>query len=117
MMRTALITAGAALAVLVLVLLATIIITRSMVRRCWCSGKRCGRPVKKPGGGAASAPSPTVFSGAATPAERLLRLIDILERSEDDPGRLASLFQIDHLVTRMRRNSDSALVLAGHEIT
>ena len=47
--------------------------------------------------------------------ERLLRLIDILERSEDDPGRLASLFQIDHLVTRMRRNSDSALVLAGHE--
>ena len=45
----------------------------------------------------------------------MLRLIDSLELSEDDPGRLASLFQIDHLVTRMRRNSDSALVLAGHE--
>jgi hypothetical protein len=45
----------------------------------------------------------------------LLRLIDSLELGEDDPERLASLFQMDHLATRMRRNSDSALVLAGHE--
>src|SRR5260370_7363174 len=47
--------------------------------------------------------------------ERLLRLIDSSELGEDDPERLASLFQMDHLATRMRRNSDSALVLAGPE--
>ena len=47
--------------------------------------------------------------------ERMLRLIDSLELREDDPERLASLFQMDHLATRMRRSSDSALVLAGHE--
>jgi signal transduction histidine kinase len=47
--------------------------------------------------------------------ERLLRLIDSAELTEDDPERLANLFQIDHLVTRMRRHSDSALILAGNE--
>jgi signal transduction histidine kinase len=62
-----------------------------------------------------SAVSAGFFRRSHSLLERLLRLIDSLERSEDDPGRLASLFQIDHLVTRMRRNSDSALVLAGHE--
>jgi signal transduction histidine kinase len=47
--------------------------------------------------------------------ERLLRLIDSSELTEDDPERLASLFQMDHLATRMRRNTDSALVIAGHD--
>jgi signal transduction histidine kinase len=47
--------------------------------------------------------------------ERLLRLIDSVELGEDDPERLATLFQMDHLATRLRRNSDSTLVLAGHE--
>jgi len=47
--------------------------------------------------------------------ERLLRLIDSAELTEGDPERLASLFQMDHLVTRMRRYSDSALILAGNE--
>jgi signal transduction histidine kinase len=47
--------------------------------------------------------------------ERLLRLIDGLELGEDDPERLAILFQMDHLATQLRRNSDSTLVLAGHE--
>ena len=47
--------------------------------------------------------------------ERLARLIDSLEQSEDDPGRLANLFTMDHLVTRMRRNSENLLLLAGHE--
>jgi signal transduction histidine kinase len=47
--------------------------------------------------------------------ERLLRLIDSLELGEDNPERLATLFQMDHLATRLRRNSDSTLVLAGHE--
>ncbi len=47
--------------------------------------------------------------------ERQIRLIDELERGEQDPDRLASLFQMDHLATRMRRNSENLLVLAGHE--
>ncbi|MBV9447960.1 MAG: nitrate- and nitrite sensing domain-containing protein [Streptosporangiaceae bacterium] len=47
--------------------------------------------------------------------ERLARLIDSLEQSEDDPGRLSNLFSMDHLVTRMRRHSENLLVLAGHE--
>jgi signal transduction histidine kinase len=47
--------------------------------------------------------------------ERLLRLIDSLELGEDRPERLATLFQVDHVVTRLRRNSDSTLVLVGHD--
>jgi signal transduction histidine kinase len=49
--------------------------------------------------------------------ERQLSLIDSLEQSEQDPGRLSSLFRLDHLATRMRRNSENLLVLAGHEMT
>jgi signal transduction histidine kinase len=47
--------------------------------------------------------------------ERLARMIDSLEQNEEDPGRLANLFAMDHLVTRMRRNSENLLLLAGHE--
>jgi len=47
--------------------------------------------------------------------ERLVRMIDSLEQDEDDPGRLSNLFAMDHLVTRMRRNSESLLLLAGRE--
>ncbi len=47
--------------------------------------------------------------------ERLVRLIDSLEQNEQDPGRLANLFSMDHLVTRMRRNSENLLLLAGHD--
>jgi signal transduction histidine kinase len=47
--------------------------------------------------------------------ERLARMIDTLEQNEDDPDRLGSLFSMDHLVTRMRRNSENLLLLAGHE--
>jgi signal transduction histidine kinase len=47
--------------------------------------------------------------------ERLARMIDSLELNEDDPHRLSDLFTMDHLVTRMRRNSENLLVLAGHE--
>ncbi len=47
--------------------------------------------------------------------ERLARMIDILEQNEDDPDRLGSLFSMDHLVTRMRRNSENLLLLAGHD--
>jgi signal transduction histidine kinase len=45
--------------------------------------------------------------------ERQLRLIDDLENREQDPDQLANLFKLDHLATRMRRNNESLLVLAG----
>jgi signal transduction histidine kinase len=47
--------------------------------------------------------------------ERQIRLIDDLEQGEQEPDRLSSLFQMDHLATRMRRNSENLLVLAGHD--
>jgi signal transduction histidine kinase len=47
--------------------------------------------------------------------ERQLGIIESLEQSEQDPDRLSRLFRLDHLATRMRRNSENLLVLAGHE--
>jgi signal transduction histidine kinase len=47
--------------------------------------------------------------------ERLVRMIDSLEQNEGDPERLSNLFAMDHLVTRMRRNSENLLLLAGHD--
>jgi HAMP domain-containing protein len=44
---------------------------------------------------------------------RQLDFITELERNETDPDALASLFRLDHLATRMRRNAESLLVLAG----
>ncbi|MBB5906067.1 nitrate- and nitrite sensing domain-containing protein [Actinoalloteichus hymeniacidonis] len=52
-----------------------------------------------------------------TLVERQLGLIDRLERDEQDPDQLANLFELDHLATRMRRNSENLLVLAGTETT
>jgi hypothetical protein len=49
--------------------------------------------------------------------ERQIRLIDDLEQGEQDSERLANLFQMDHLATRMRRNSENLLVLAGHDVS
>jgi signal transduction histidine kinase len=48
--------------------------------------------------------------------ERQLRLIDDLELGEQDSDRLAALFRLDHLATRMRRNGENLLVLAGAEL-
>ena len=45
--------------------------------------------------------------------DQQLSLIERLESDEEDPKRLQSLFRLDHLAARMRRNSDSLLVLAG----
>ncbi|MFI7532825.1 nitrate- and nitrite sensing domain-containing protein [Streptosporangium sp. NPDC049376] len=47
--------------------------------------------------------------------ERQIDLIDDLEQGEQDDAQLASLFKLDHLATRMRRNSENLLVLAGQE--
>ncbi|MDB1090421.1 nitrate- and nitrite sensing domain-containing protein [Streptomyces sp. ACA25] len=47
--------------------------------------------------------------------ERQLGLITELENNEADPDQLESLFKLDHLATRMRRNGENLLVLAGEE--
>ena len=49
--------------------------------------------------------------------ERQLELIERLESNEEDPDQLSNLFQLDHLATRMRRNSENLLVLAGEDPT
>jgi signal transduction histidine kinase len=49
--------------------------------------------------------------------ERLLSVIDKREQEELDPDELSRLFEIDHLATRMRRNSESLLVLSGTGLT
>jgi signal transduction histidine kinase len=47
--------------------------------------------------------------------DRLALMIDTLEQAEEDPERLGNLFSMDHLVTRMRRNSATLLLLGGHD--
>ncbi|MEU5104534.1 MULTISPECIES: nitrate- and nitrite sensing domain-containing protein [unclassified Streptomyces] len=44
---------------------------------------------------------------------RQLALLDTLERGSDDPDLLAELFRVDHLATRMRRNSENLSILGG----
>ncbi|MFD0481904.1 nitrate- and nitrite sensing domain-containing protein [Kineococcus sp. GCM10028916] len=44
---------------------------------------------------------------------RQLAFLDQLERTEENPDTLEDLFTLDHLATRMRRNAESLLVLAG----
>ncbi len=46
---------------------------------------------------------------------RQLDFITELETNETSPDALANLFRLDHLATRMRRNAESLLVLAGIE--
>ncbi|HEY3871739.1 MAG TPA: nitrate- and nitrite sensing domain-containing protein [Actinocrinis sp.] len=50
-----------------------------------------------------------------TLVERQLQMIDSLENVERDAEKLAQLFRLDHLATRMRRNNENLLVLAGEE--
>jgi hypothetical protein len=47
--------------------------------------------------------------------ERQLKLLDEVQGAENDPDQLANLFRLDHLLTRMRRNDENLLVLAGVE--
>ncbi|MER6366754.1 nitrate- and nitrite sensing domain-containing protein [Kitasatospora sp. NPDC001527] len=47
--------------------------------------------------------------------QRQLALITDLENNEADPDQLENLFKLDHLATRMRRNGENLLVLAGEE--
>ncbi|MFD1080164.1 sensor histidine kinase [Micromonospora andamanensis] len=48
-----------------------------------------------------------------TLVDRMIGELDAIERGEEDPKRLAQLFELDHLATRMRRNDENLLVLAG----
>ncbi len=47
--------------------------------------------------------------------ERLARMLETMQQAEEDPARQAGLFALDHLVTRMRRNSENLLLLAGQD--
>ncbi len=49
--------------------------------------------------------------------DRQLALLDELESREEDPETLGGYYKLDHLATRMRRNAESLLVLAGSEPT
>ncbi|WAM19728.1 sensor histidine kinase [Rhodococcus sp. JS3073] len=44
-----------------------------------------------------------------------LEMIEQLEFEERDPKRLDNLFRLDHLATRMCRNGDNLLILAGND--
>lgn len=48
--------------------------------------------------------------------ERQLSVLDRMEADEQDPDTLAGLFELDHLATRMRRNSENLLVLSGTDL-
>jgi signal transduction histidine kinase len=45
--------------------------------------------------------------------DRMISQLDEIERNEEDPRRLARMFTLDHLATRMRRNDENLLTLAG----
>lgn len=48
--------------------------------------------------------------------DQQLGLIENLEFEEKDPKRLESLFRLDHLAARMRRNGENLLILAGTRV-
>ncbi|MFC7327610.1 nitrate- and nitrite sensing domain-containing protein [Marinactinospora rubrisoli] len=48
-----------------------------------------------------------------TLVHRQLRLLDKMEREQEDPEQLTELFKLDHLATRSRRNAENLLILGG----
>jgi signal transduction histidine kinase len=58
----------------------------------------------------------TLSRRSRTLVDQQLSLIDRLERNEEDPDRLNSLFRLDHLAARMRRNGANLLVLSGAKV-
>jgi hypothetical protein len=113
--RSAITTGAAALGALALIVLGTIFAARSWVRR----RRRLDAAALESAGAPLAISASDVSAGFSLRShsllERLLRQIDSMELNEDDPERLAKLFEMDHLATRIWRNSDSALVLGGHE--
>ncbi|GAB1511733.1 sensor histidine kinase [Actinophytocola sp. KF-1] len=55
----------------------------------------------------------TLSRRSQTLVESQLEVIESLEHDEQDPRRLAGLFRLDHLATRLRRNGENLQVLAG----
>ncbi len=49
--------------------------------------------------------------------DRQIQFLDGLEADEEDADQLDNLFRLDHLATRMRRNAESLLILAGADQT
>jgi signal transduction histidine kinase len=45
--------------------------------------------------------------------QRQLRMLDEMEQGTEDPDMLAQLFRLDHLTTRMRRQSEGLIILSG----
>ncbi|WP_116244333.1 sensor histidine kinase [Nocardiopsis sp. FIRDI 009] len=45
--------------------------------------------------------------------QRQIQLLDRVEREEEDPDLLESLFQLDHLATRGRRHAENLIILGG----
>lgn len=56
------------------------------------------------------------FRRSQSLVQRQLQLVQRLEQDADSPDQLAKLFQLDHLVTRTRRNNENVLVLSGTEL-
>lgn len=46
---------------------------------------------------------------------RQIKILDRLERQEENPEQLDALFQLDHLATRARRNAENLIILAGEQ--
>ncbi|MFI5609059.1 nitrate- and nitrite sensing domain-containing protein [Amycolatopsis sp. NPDC051903] len=44
---------------------------------------------------------------------RQLKVLDAAERKQEDPDQLDTLFQLDHLSTRARRNAENLIILGG----
>ncbi|MEE1938804.1 nitrate- and nitrite sensing domain-containing protein [Streptomyces sp. TRM 70361] len=70
----------------------------------------------RPAGGAPGASAQLALRTLGL-VERQLAIIEGLEHEEKEPDRLAVLFRLDHLATRMRRNNENLLLLTGTEHT
>ncbi|WP_165956529.1 sensor histidine kinase [Kribbella antibiotica] len=57
-----------------------------------------------------------MFRRTQTLLQRQLQVIERLEQGNRTPEDMHLFFQLDHLVTRMRRNNENVLVLAGTEL-
>nr|WP_225955328.1 nitrate- and nitrite sensing domain-containing protein [Kibdelosporangium phytohabitans] len=60
-----------------------------------------------------------VFLGIAHRSQALvhrqLKILDKLEREQEDPQQLDDLFTLDHLATRARRNAENLIILGGQQ--
>ncbi len=45
--------------------------------------------------------------------QRQLRMLEEMEQATEDPDMMAQLFRLDHLTTRMRRQSEGLIILSG----